>query len=43
VLHVPAGSAREQEMHLRLGVAYDAELMADVHRRLGALVELDLQ
>ena len=42
ILHVPAGGGREQEMQLRAGVAYDAELVADVRRRLGTLVELSL-
>ena len=42
VLHVPAGSGREQEMQLRIGVAYDAELLADVQRRLGGVAELSL-
>ena len=42
VLHIPAGGGREQEMQLRHGVAYDAELLAEVHRRLGSTVELQL-
>ncbi len=42
VLHIPSGRGREQEMALRRGVAYDAELLADVHRRLGPLAELQL-
>ncbi len=42
VLHVPAAGGRQQEMQLRIGVAYDAELLADVQRRLGGLAELSL-
>ena len=42
VLHIPAGSGREQEMQLRIGVAYDANMLADVQRRLGGLVTLSL-
>jgi DNA polymerase-3 subunit alpha len=42
VLHVPAGPGREQEMQLRIGVAYDTELLADVQRRLGGVAELSL-
>ena len=43
VLAIPAGGGREQRMELRVGVAYDAELLADVRRRLGErLVELSL-
>jgi hypothetical protein len=43
VLHIPAGGGRAQEMQLRSGVAYDAELLAAVRRRLGeGLVELTL-
>jgi DNA polymerase III subunit alpha len=43
VLHIPAGHGREQEMHLRTGVAYDMELVASVRRQLGdGLVELSL-
>jgi DNA polymerase-3 subunit alpha len=42
VLHIPAGAGREQQMQLRAGVAYDAELVADVRRRLGGMVELRL-
>jgi len=29
-------------MQLRIGVAYDAELLADVQRRLGGVAELSL-
>ena len=43
VLHIPAGGGREQRMELRTGVAYDAELLAEVQRRLGdGLVTLHL-
>ena len=43
VLHIPAGGGREQRMELRTGVAYDAELLAEVGRRLGqGLVALHL-
>jgi hypothetical protein len=36
VLHIPAGGGRVQRMELRSGVAYDAELVATINRRLGA-------
>jgi hypothetical protein len=43
VLHIPAGGGREQRMELRTRVAYDAELLAEVGRRLGeGLVVLHL-
>jgi hypothetical protein len=42
VLHVPAGGGREQPMQLRAGVAYDAELLGEVERRIGGLVRLEL-
>jgi DNA polymerase III subunit alpha len=44
VLHVPAPSGgRSLPMELRRGVAYDAELLAEVRRRLGeGIVELSL-
>ncbi len=44
VVHVPQGVGREAlPMELRSGVAYDAELLAEVRRRLGeGLVELRL-
>ena len=42
VLHIPAGSGREQEMTLRVGVAYDAELVSEATRRIGAMAELQL-
>jgi hypothetical protein len=35
VLHIPAGGGRVQRMELRVGVAYDAELLALITRRLG--------
>ncbi len=42
-LRVPVGTGREQRMELRLGVAYDEELVAEIQRRLGdQLVELSL-
>ncbi|MDP8905166.1 MAG: DNA polymerase III subunit alpha [Chloroflexota bacterium] len=43
VLHIPAGGGRSQAMELRLGVAYDTELVANIQRRLGdAVLRLDL-
>jgi hypothetical protein len=43
VLHVPAsGGGQALPMELRRGVAYDAELLAEVRRQLGGLVELRL-
>jgi DNA polymerase-3 subunit alpha len=42
VLHIPAGGGRQQEMQLRSGVAYDAELVATVGRRVGPIAELRL-
>jgi hypothetical protein len=42
-LHIPAGAGREQPMELRSGVAYDAELVTEIQRRLGkGLARLDL-
>ncbi|MEP7378196.1 MAG: DNA polymerase III subunit alpha, partial [Chloroflexota bacterium] len=38
VLHIPAGGGRVQRMELRVGVAYDAELLSLVTRRLGPQV-----
>jgi DNA polymerase-3 subunit alpha len=35
VLHIPAGGGRVQRMELRVGVAYDAELLTLITRRLG--------
>jgi hypothetical protein len=44
VLHLPGPGGRVQAMQLRSGVAYDAELLAEVRRRLGAgLVTLELE
>ncbi len=44
VLHIPAGPGRSQRMELRVGVAYDAELVAGISRRVGdAMVELSLR
>jgi hypothetical protein len=42
VLHIPAGSGRAQEMRLGVGIAYDAELLAEVRRRFGGLLQLQL-
>ena len=43
VLHLPAAGGSGLPLELRRGVAYDAELMADVRRRLGeGVVELSL-
>ncbi len=42
VLHIPAGVGRTQEMRLGTGIAYDTELLAEVTRRFGALLELRL-
>jgi hypothetical protein len=43
VLHIPSGNRQEQQMHLRSGVAYDAELVALISRSVGNdLVELRL-
>ena len=44
IIHVPAsGAGAPLPMELRRGVAYDAELLAEVRRRLGdGLVELRL-
>jgi hypothetical protein len=43
VLHVPASAGQALPMELRRGVAYDAELLAEIRRRLGAgLVDLQL-
>jgi hypothetical protein len=42
-LHIPAGAGRVQPMELRNGVAYDAELVTEIQRRLGkGLARLDL-
>jgi DNA polymerase-3 subunit alpha len=43
VLHLPASGGTSLPLELRRGVAYDAELLADVRRRVGEkLVELSL-
>jgi hypothetical protein len=43
VIHVPAPGGSALPMELRWGVAYDAELLAEVRRRLGdELVDLRL-
>jgi hypothetical protein len=43
VIHVPAPGGSALPMELRWGVAYDAELLAEVRRRLGdGLVDLRL-
>jgi DNA polymerase-3 subunit alpha len=43
VLHIPAGRGRSREMRLGDGIAYDAELVAEVDRRFGGLVHLELR
>ncbi len=43
VFHIPAANGVTQPMEVRNGVAYDAELLAEVQRRLGeGLVRLEL-
>ena len=43
VVHVPAHGGAALPMELRTGVAYDAELLAEVRRRIGeALVQLSM-
>ena len=42
VLHIPVASGRTQEMRLGVGIAYDAELLAEVRRGLGGLARLEL-
>jgi hypothetical protein len=43
VIHVPGGGGGSLPMPLRTPVAYDAELLAEIQRRVGAdLVELQL-
>jgi hypothetical protein len=42
VLHLPAAGGRSQQMQLRTRVAYDAELVATIQRRLGGVVTLEL-
>jgi hypothetical protein len=43
VLHIPAGAGRSQEMRLGVGIAYDAELLAEINRRFGDLLQLQLR
>jgi DNA polymerase-3 subunit alpha len=43
VLHIPAGGSKEQEMRLGTGIAYDADLVAEVDRRFGSLLEMRLR
>ncbi len=43
VLHIPAGAGRTQEMRLGVGIAYDADLVAEVGRRFGRLLQLQLR
>jgi DNA polymerase III subunit alpha len=42
VLLLPAPGGRFQQMQLRTGVAYDAELVAAIQRRVGGVVTLEL-
>jgi DNA polymerase-3 subunit alpha len=42
VLHIPAGRGRSHEMRLGVNIAYDAELLAEVGRSFGSLIELRL-
>jgi hypothetical protein len=42
VLHIPAGPGRSREMRLGIGIAYDADLVAEVGRSFGSLIELHL-
>ena len=42
VLHIPAGPGRTREMRLGSGIAYDAELAAEVGRRFGGLLRLQV-
>jgi hypothetical protein len=42
VLHIPAGPGRTQEMRLGVGIAYDVELVSEVGRRFGGLLQLAL-
>ena len=42
VLHIPTGPGRTQEMRLGVGIAYDADLLAEVQRRFGDLLRLEL-
>jgi hypothetical protein len=42
VLHIPAGPGRSREMRLGVGIAYDADLLAEVSRSFGSLLQLRL-
>jgi hypothetical protein len=42
VLHIPAGRGRSREMRLGVGIAYDAELLAEVGRSFGSILRLNL-
>ena len=43
VIHIPASGGGTLPMEIRTGVAYDAELLADIERLLGeGLVRLEL-
>jgi len=42
LLFLPGSGGRTQQMQLRTGVAYDAELVAEIERSLGGLVSLQL-
>jgi hypothetical protein len=43
VVHVPGPGGAARPMQLRVGVAYDAELLAEVRRRVGeGVIELQL-
>jgi hypothetical protein len=43
IVHVPAPGGRPEPIHLPRRVAYDADLLAEVHRRLGeAFVQLSV-
>jgi hypothetical protein len=42
VLHIPAGPGRSREMRLGIGIAYDADLLAEVSRTFGSLLRLNL-
>jgi hypothetical protein len=43
VLHIPAGAGRTQEMRLGSGIAYDAQLVPEVVRRFGGLLQIELR
>ncbi len=42
VLHLPASGGHVQQMQLRTGVAYDGELVAELRRRVGPILTLEL-